>query len=139
MSEPFPERITFFCDCNARFSSADSLNEHGATCPEVIPFVEGSHNPTRDGLILLCEKMMENAFAVMQTPKDLGRFLMQVTRIENLRRQGKVPKDAEEMLKVFLTPLSANEMTRYEGITLIEEVAGWYGLSREEARRRLRL
>jgi hypothetical protein len=139
MMESFPERIIFFCDCNTRFGSADSLNEHGATCPEVIPFVEGSYYATRDGLILLCEKMMENAFEVMQTPKDLGLFLMQVTRIENLRRQGKAPKDAEEMLKVFLTPLSDNEMTKYESVTLIEEVAGWYGLSREEARRRLRL
>ena len=126
----FPERVIFFCDCNAKLGSPEALKEHGADCPEVRPIVAGGHYPTRDGIIIIAEETMKSLFSMMPETIDFPLFLLQITKVEFLRRQGKAPTDGKGMFDVLTG--ADTPYTREQGIELMEEVSGWYGIGREE-------
>jgi hypothetical protein len=128
--DEFPRRIIFFCDCNAKFDSALALKAHGAGCPEVRPIVAGGHYPTRDGIITIAEEVMKNFFAVMPETISFSLLIGQLTKVEFLRRQGKAPTDGKAMHDLLTS--ADTPYTREQGVELMEEVAGWFGIGRAE-------
>ncbi len=80
-----PEREVFFCDCGARWDSAEALGEHGRECETVI--ANGGHFD-RDDYLMATEAILKRVDPGM----DLKAFLLavaisQVSR-ERLAEQG---------------------------------------------------